>query len=194
MLLDGYVRVSYVGKRKGERFISPKVQQEQIETWASAHGAVLGEMFIELDQSGGRADRPLLLRALERVESHRSDGLIVAKLDRFGRSLVHGLAAMARIERAGGTFVSVQDGLDLGTPTGRLILRIMLAMAEWELERVRDNWDSARSQAVARGVHISGLVPIGFLRGEDGRLYPDPEVAPVIRQAFQRRAAGATSY
>jgi len=42
-----------------------------------------------------------------------------------------------RIEHAGDTFVSVGDGVDLSTDTGRLIMRIMLAMGEWQLDRVR---------------------------------------------------------
>ena len=86
MRLDGYIRVSQVAGREGERFTSPDLQREQIELWARLHGVELGEIFEELDQSGARADRPLLMRALARVEEGRSQGLIVAKLDRFGRN------------------------------------------------------------------------------------------------------------
>ena len=43
---------------------------------------------------------------------------IVIADDRFGRSLVDTLAAIERIEAAGGTFASVQDGLDLAEPFG----------------------------------------------------------------------------
>ena len=104
MLLDGYIRVSQVGGRHGARFISPSVQREEIEAWTSSHNAVLGEVFEELDESGGRADRPLLMQAIERVESGESDGMIVAKLDRFGRSVIDGLRSIARIEGAGRNF------------------------------------------------------------------------------------------
>jgi hypothetical protein len=57
--VDGYVRASNVGKRKGERFISPKVQREGIEAWAarrtkpprsdliSLSGAAYGRVFPE---------------------------------------------------------------------------------------------------------------------------------------------------
>jgi site-specific DNA recombinase len=190
MVLDGYVRVSQVRGRKGDRFISPAVQREQIEAWTSSHNAILGEVFEELDQSGGRADRPLLMAAIERVESGESDGLVVAKLDRFGRSLIDGLRALARIEAAGGTFVSVQDGIDISTPTGRLVSRILFAIGEWELERMRTNWDNARGRAVERGVYICRRAPPGYLKGEDGRLEIDPQRAPLIREVFERRLRG----
>jgi DNA invertase Pin-like site-specific DNA recombinase len=66
----------------------------------------VGQIFEELDQSGARDDRPKLAEAIARVEAGQSDGLVVSELDRFGRSRVHGLAAIERIHAAGGTFVS----------------------------------------------------------------------------------------
>jgi hypothetical protein len=49
MIVDGYIRVSRVNEREGERFISPLVQRETIERWAQLHGAVVGALFEELD-------------------------------------------------------------------------------------------------------------------------------------------------
>src|SRR4051794_22732065 len=106
MIVDGYVRVSQVRGRRGPRFISPVEQRDRIEGWARLHEVQLAEVFEELDQSGARSDRPLFLRAIERVEDGQTNGVVVAHLDRFGRSLADGLAAIERIRRAGGTFVS----------------------------------------------------------------------------------------
>jgi DNA invertase Pin-like site-specific DNA recombinase len=192
MVVDGYVRVSVVGGREGPSFISPKVQREQIEAWARLSGARIGEVFVELNESGGRSDRPLLLSALERIDDGTSHGIVVAKLDRFGRSLIDGLSKIERIMDAGGIFVSVQDGLDISTPTGKLVLRIMLSMAEWELERIGASWALARREAVDRGVYIAPYVPFGYRRGAHGRLRPDPEAAPLVVRIFTERAAGAT--
>lgn len=71
--VDGYVRVSQVGRRGGQQFISPQVQREAIEGWAAMRGARVLEVFEELDESGGRGDRPLLETALQRVESGSSE-------------------------------------------------------------------------------------------------------------------------
>jgi DNA invertase Pin-like site-specific DNA recombinase len=132
------------------------------------------------------------MEALARVESGVSNGIVVAKLDRFGRSLTHGLAAIERIRSAGGTFVSVQDGLDLNIPTGKLVLRIMFSMAEWELDRIRSNWATAKLKAVDRGVHVGSWAPFGYMRGPDGRLKPDPQNAELAGELFSRRADGAS--
>src|SRR4051794_7852818 len=126
MVVDAYIRVSRVGRRHGAKFISPLEQRDQIQAWARMQGATIAEVLEELDESGSRRDRPLLMRALERVEAGLTNGVVVAHLDRFGRSLVHGLDAIERIRQAGGTFVSVADGFDIRTPTGKLVLRLML--------------------------------------------------------------------
>src|SRR3954467_9306477 len=104
MILDGYVRVSQVNGRSGASFMSPMLQREQIERWATAHGHLIAVVHEELDESGGRADRPKLLEMIDRIEAGDADGVVIAKLDRFGRSLIDGLAAIERIGGAGGTF------------------------------------------------------------------------------------------
>ncbi|MFL5852793.1 MAG: recombinase family protein, partial [Solirubrobacteraceae bacterium] len=80
------------------------------------------------------------------MEGGHTDGIAVAKLDRFGRTLVDGVQQIDRIHKAGGTFASVADGFDISTDTGRLVLRIMLSLAEFELDRVRSNWEDARAR------------------------------------------------
>ena len=188
MLVDGYVRVSQVAGRSGDRFISPAVQREQIAGWARLRRAHLGRIFEELDESGSRSDRPLLEEAIRRIEAGASDGIVVAKLDRFGRSLLDALVAIERIQAANGTFVSVEDGLDLSTDTGQLVLRILFSLAEWELDRIRRSWDVARERAVARGVFMGPRPPTGYKRGKDGHLHPDPRYAPLVSELFRRRA------
>jgi site-specific DNA recombinase len=191
VIVDGYIRVSQVAGRSGDSFISPAVQREQIETWAKRRGVLIAHVFEELDESGGRTDRPLLEQAIRRVERGESDGLVVAYLTRFGRSLTHGVQAIQRITDAGGRFVTVQEGeeLDFSTDTGRLLLRFFLSLAEWELDRIRTGWAVAGQRAVARGVHCN-KTPFGYRRGPDRRLEIHPDKGPVVTELFKRRAAG----
>jgi DNA invertase Pin-like site-specific DNA recombinase len=190
--VDGYVRVSDVAGRKGPSFISPRVQRERIAAWCALYDARLLTVFEELDESGGRADRPLLMEALGRIEAGQSEGLVVAKLDRFGRSLHDALEHIDRIQQAGGTFVSVQDQFDLGSDHGRLVLRMMLSFAEYERDRFRTTWDDAQRNAIARGIHTASAPPVGYRKGPDGRLRVDARSAPAVAEVFKMRAEGAT--
>ena len=188
--VDGYVRVSKVGARRGERFISPTVQRELIESWATMHGAHVLDVFEEFDESGGRADRPLLRKALRRVEIGISQGIVVSKVNRFGRSLVDGIAAIEQVKAAGGRFVSVQDGLDTSTDSGRLVLHILLSLAEWDSDRIRAEWEQARASAIRRGIYMSAGSPVGYRKTRSGRLRPAADAAAAIAQVYRRRADG----
>lgn len=196
--ITGYVRVSQVRGRGGDSFISPTVQTDRIRQWAAAHGHALDDVLVELDESGARRDRPLLMEAMRRVEAGESGGIVVAKLDRFGRSLVDALALIERLEARKALFVSVADGFDLSTETGRLVLRIMLALAEFELDRIRGSFADARRSAVARGLHLSARPPAGYLHVRDAEerlsapLVVDPIAGPGVTAVFTQRASGAS--
>ncbi|MGD0715904.1 MAG: recombinase family protein [Gaiellaceae bacterium] len=192
MKLVGYVRVSRVGGREGDSFISPTVQREQIEALARARGHEIVEVIEDLDESGGKWERPGLQRALEMVESGHADGIAVAKLDRFARSVVDGLRGIERITAAGGEFVSVAESFDTTTPMGKAMLQISLVFAELERERQKAGFRVSTTHAVESGIHISTLVPTGYRRGPDRRLVLDAEAAPVIHEIFIRRAKGAS--
>jgi DNA invertase Pin-like site-specific DNA recombinase len=204
--LDIYIRVSDVRGRSGESFISPRDQEERCLALARARGYEIGEVFEELDVSGGNMRRPKLEEAIDRVEAGVSAGIIVAKLDRFSRTLVGGLQTLERINELGGVVIVADGEFDTSTATGELVLHMMLSLAQFELRRIRENWQSNKSHAVDRGIHISPRVPPGYTRVEsdngvsaktgrrrrkiEGPLAPDPEHAEAVREAFQMAAAG----
>ena len=67
--LDGYVRVSKVGGRGGEGFISPDVQEKAIREWAARAGVEIVIQPHELDVSGGTMDRPVFNTIMERIRA-----------------------------------------------------------------------------------------------------------------------------
>jgi site-specific DNA recombinase len=185
--LDGYVRVSKVGGRSGEGFISPDVQADAIRRWAGDRH-VLTLHPPELDRSGGTMDRPIFNAVMERIRSGRSDGIVVYRVDRFARSLLSALATLEEIAQAGGSFASVSDNVDLTTAQGRAFLQMQLVFAQLFRDQVREGFAMATSRAVARGVHIANAVPPGYDRVNQ-RLVPNAD-APAIRELFERRAGG----
>jgi DNA invertase Pin-like site-specific DNA recombinase len=189
--LDAYVRVSKVAGRSGSSFISPEVQREQIERWAQAHEHTLSWHEPELDVSGGSMSRPVFDRIVQRIGAGQTDGVIVAKLDRFARTLVGALSTLEEFERHGAVLISVAENLDLSTPMGKAFLRILLVFAELERDRISENWETATDNAIARGVHIAKFTPVGYDKGPDKRLVPSGE-ASAIREAFLMRGAHKT--
>lgn len=188
--LDIYVRVSDTRGRSGESFISPQDQEERCRALAQARGYDVGEVFTDLDVSGGKMTRPALDEAIRRIEEGVSAGIIVAKLDRFARTLVGGLQTLEQINDLGGAVIVADGEFDTSTATGELVLNMMLSLAQFELRRIRETWASSKSHAVDRGVHISARVVPGYIRGDDRRLVPDPATADTIREAYRMAASG----
>jgi site-specific DNA recombinase len=189
--LDAYVRVSKVAGREGASFISPSVQRERIDAWATLNGAELTWHEPELDVSGGGMRRPVFDLIMDRIRSGESGGVVVAKLDRFARTLVGALGVLEEFERQGAVLVSVADNIDLSTPMGRAFLRILLVFAELERDRISESWLTATSNAVDRGIHIAKFTPVGYEKMADKRLAPSGE-APAIHEAFLMRGAHAS--
>jgi DNA invertase Pin-like site-specific DNA recombinase len=188
--IDGYIRVSQVGDREGESFISPDVQREQIAAWARANGHEVVAWHEDLNQSGGTIDRPGFQEALRRIEAGETDGLAVAKLDRFARSAYRAHQAIARIQEAGGQFVSVAEQMDLSTSAGKLQFNMLASVAQFQRDQMIETWDVSNAQAIGRGIHFTNSVPLGYRRREDKRLEPDPATAEHVRDLFLRRAGG----
>jgi DNA invertase Pin-like site-specific DNA recombinase len=185
----GYVRVSRVAGR-GDDLVSPEIQRKKIEEWAALHDTEIVHWFDEIDQPGSKLERPLFQEALALCEAGEADGIAVYRLDRFARSVVHGLQCIKRLQEADARFVSVSEGFDAGTDVGRLVLTILFAFAELELAKITRSWNDAVTQAIEAGKYISAKPPVGYVKDGDGRLRVDAEVAPHIRQLYRLRVQG----
>jgi DNA invertase Pin-like site-specific DNA recombinase len=191
----GVVRVSRVGDRNGERFVSPGEQRERIEAACERDGLALVDVQRELDVSGGAplARRPGLRRAVEMIEAGEADVIVVAYLDRLVRSLSVQAEVVSRVEGAGGAILALDVGELTADTASRWLSGTMLgAVAEYHRRATAERTEEAKRRAVERGVPPFPNVPPGFRKREDGRLEPDADTAPVVAAAFDLRDDGAT--
>ena len=78
--IDVYVRVSSVAGREGESFQSPKQQEDRCRAQLKADGLKVGKVFVDLDQSGGKASRPAFNKALARIGTLDKDKKVVHEI------------------------------------------------------------------------------------------------------------------
>jgi site-specific DNA recombinase len=191
----GVVRVSRVGDRDGERFVSPSEQRERIRAACERDGLELVDTLEELDVSGGAPldSRPGLRRAVELVESGGADVVVVAYLDRLVRSLAVQAVVVERVERAGGAILAVDVGQVTNGSAGQWLSGTLLgAVSEYARRVTAERTADAKRRAVERGVPPFPNFPPGLRQRDDGRLEPHPQEARVVADAFQLRADGAT--
>lgn len=192
----GVVRVSHMGARRTSDpgFHSERDQIRALEEAAAKAGGRLDVLPSELDVSGGLplAERPSLLAAVQGVEQGRYRGIIVAYQSRLGRDVEQEEAVWRRVEAAGGRIILALEGTDGGTVDGRMIRRIRGAMNHAERERHAERFEHLREQATMAGIWQRRQAPKGYQRDPaTRRLIPDQD-APLVREAFEARAQGAT--
>lgn len=79
--------------------------------------------------SGARDDRPGLADLLAYVRD--GDTVVVWKLDRLGRNMLHVLQTVKDLTDRGVTLVSTSDGIDLSTAAGRMMIGVLGSLAEY---------------------------------------------------------------
>jgi len=136
----GYVRVS---TRK-------QTTEQQVDALLAAG---VPEANIYGDVGSGASWERGGLREL-RAGLREGDTLVVVALDRLGRSLSEMVKLLDWLVAEGITLRSLREGIDLATPTGRLLAGIFASLAEYERALILERADAAREAARARGRQV----------------------------------------
>jgi DNA invertase Pin-like site-specific DNA recombinase len=99
--------------------------------------------------SGSRTDPPGLAGAL--AFARDGDTLVVWRLDRLGRSLAHLIETVSHMQERGVHFRSLQEQLDTGSSSGKLVFHVFGALAEFERDLIRERTQAGLAAARARG-------------------------------------------
>jgi DNA invertase Pin-like site-specific DNA recombinase len=107
--------------------------------------------------SGARDDRPGLAALMDQLRA--GDTVVVWKLDRLGRNMLHILETVKTLTEMGVTLVSTSDGIDSSTAAGRMMIGVLGSLAEYERELIRERTALKRASSRANGKHpgINGV-------------------------------------
>jgi DNA invertase Pin-like site-specific DNA recombinase len=162
-----YARVSTLDKGQ-----DAEVQLRELREYASRRGWTPTE-YVDKGVSGTKDNRPQLNALMQDAKRRKLDCVLVARFDRFARSVSHLLRALEEFRALGIDFVSISEACDTTTPQGRMLFTILGAVAEFEraliCERVRAGLANARAK---------------------GRLPGPKPVTLEIEDVMQRRTAG----
>ena len=124
-------------------------QDQRLEPQRDALSADGCERVFEEKISSRETERGALRQAFEYCRE--GDVLVVARLDRLGRSLRELIDLVGELEGRGVGFRSLKESLDTTTAGGGLIFHIFGALAEFEREIIRERTMAGLESARARG-------------------------------------------
>ena len=169
----GYVRVST--EEQAESRLGIEAQIETITRECERRGWTM-EMRVDAGCSGKHVN-PQLREALDLLASRQADALVVAKLDRLARSVLHAAEIMESAERQKWNLVVLDLAVDLSTPQGRAMAQMLATFAEFERKMIGTRTREALAARKRRGEHV----------GRKSALPPG-----VIRRIVMERQAGAS--
>tara|TARA_R110002012_G_scaffold176846_4_gene341729 strand:+ start:3663 stop:4211 length:549 start_codon:yes stop_codon:yes gene_type:complete len=150
-MLVGYARTSTLEQEAGL-----ESQRRDLET--------LGCEKIFSEKVSSVATRAALETALEFIRE--GDTLVVTKLDRLARSVVHLGAILEALTEKGAHLRIVSMNVDTETATGKLMLNVMASVAQFEREMMLERQREGIAKAKAEGKY-KGRKPTAMAKKEE---------------------------
>src|SRR5262249_41274422 len=118
-----YLRVS--AEKQADKGVSLEAQRAKVDASAQLYELELVDVVVGPGASAKTLDRPGLRQAIEMLKARQAEALLVVKLDRLTRSVVH-LGQLVEDYFAAGKWalLSVGEQIDTRSAAGRLVLNV----------------------------------------------------------------------
>ncbi len=114
-----YARVSTASQTETT---SLPTQLNDCRSMARRNTFTIVDEYVDAGVSGVKANRPALDRLMQDARMGLIDVILVAKLDRLGRSMLNLLSLLEELDRLDIQVVSISESFDTHTSSGRLQL------------------------------------------------------------------------
>lgn len=141
-----YVRVSTSDQ-------STELQLRELNQFTQARGWTTIKVYKD-KATGTNGNRPLLKQLLSDARQRKIDVVIIWKLDRLFRSLKNLISTLQEFTELGVDFISLKDNIDLTTSSGRLMMHMLGAFAEFEASLIKERVKAGLRNAKAKGKRL----------------------------------------
>src|SRR2546425_12126701 len=128
------------------------MQNRALREYAARRGWLVVMQVKEVGSSA--AQREAREKLLEAARRREIDGVLVWRLDHWGRSVTDLLTTLQELEHLGVGFVSLTEALDLTTPAGRAMAGLLAVFAEFEREILRERVRAGLAHARQNGQRL----------------------------------------
>lgn len=145
------------------------MQNRALREYAVRRGWAIAIQVREV--GSGAVKREAREKLLEAARRREIDGVLVWRLDRWGRSVTDLLATLQELEHLGVGFVSLTEALDLTTPAGRAMAGLLAIFAEFEREILRERTRAGLAHARQNGKQLGRPITAALHAREVRKLY-----------------------
>lgn len=162
-------------------------QVAQCMQFAAAQGMTVVATYEDRAISGKTDKRPNFQRMLRDAEKGKFSAVLAWKSNRMGRNMLQAMVNEAKLNECGVRCLYTEEDFD-DTAAGRFALRSMMNVNQFYSENMAE--DIMRGmEDNAKKCLCNGSLPLGYMRGQDGRIVLNEVEADVVREIFTRVAA-----
>ena len=162
MRVVAYTRVST--EEQATQGVSLAAQESKLRAYCELYGHDLVELIVDAGVSAKNLNRPGLQQALSMLRGGEAQGVLVLKLDRLTRS-VRDLGELLEHYFQQNALLSVQEQCDTSSAAGRLVLNMLMSVAQWEREVNSERTKTALAHKRAEGQQL-GAPSLGSVDSE----------------------------
>jgi site-specific DNA recombinase len=149
------------------------------------------EVITDNGESGAKSNRPGFVRLQSLIRSKECSAVIVYKLDRLTRKTRDLIDFIDLCEKYDVAFLCVHDKIDTSTASGRMFVKMLGVINEFEREQIIERTTAALKARRESG-KMYGMVPFGFRRA--GQHYVEDEREQSILAVVRRMRDAGESY
>jgi DNA invertase Pin-like site-specific DNA recombinase len=143
-----YARIS-----RHDMDMNPENQLIKLRGFAERHSWVIAGEYIDY-ASGTKLSRLRVDTMLSAARARRFDIILVVRLDRLARSSRHLLNILEELQGFGVDLVCTDQQIDTKSPAGKLLFTVLGAVAELELDLIRERTKDGLARARAQGKRL----------------------------------------
>jgi site-specific DNA recombinase len=171
-----------------------KRQEADARALAELRGWTVNHLYVDNDVSAfnTKVIRPEFEQLLSDLDAGLLDGVVTYDLDRFARQPADLERAIRIFDASSGlAFATVQSDVDLSTPDGRTMARVMVAFANKSSMDTSRRLKRKHLELAQKGEVIGWQRPFGY---EDDKITIREDEAELIRQAAHDILAGQSMH
>ncbi len=181
MSIFGYARLN--NQRPTPKNMGIRNQVQTIRGWTEEKGYTIRKIFRDTDSNSASLDLPNLKKLIYLIEKGEVSVLIVARLDRLTRVIRLHKKLLDLFEEKNVRFVSITEGLDSKSKSGKKVLEALGIIALWDAKSIPDR--TRRMIELKREIgECVGHAPFGYTYNKKQLIPLEKEltIAAIIRQ------------
>lgn len=178
----GVIYARYSSHNQKEESIEQQV--EECMAFAALNHIKIIQIYADKALSGKTDKRPQFQKMMRDVEKRQFTVVIAYKSNRIARNMLQALNYEERLSQYGIETLYVKEEFG-NTAAGRFALRTMMNVNQFYSENMAEDIRRGMRDN-AENCKVNGALPLGYVKGPDGRYAIDPAEAAIVREIYAR--------